>query len=55
MSTYLQVIVNKYKDDDKIVNELGLDVENVLEFEANEKYIFLYYGNSSTPRLGSLE
>ena len=40
MSIDLKVIAENYKVDDKIVNELGLDVENVLEFDVNGRIYF---------------
>ena len=52
MSEDLKVIVENYKVDDEIVNKLGLDVENVLEFDVNGRYIFLHYGKYGMPMLG---
>ena len=52
MSIDLKVIMENYKVDNEIVNELGLDAENVLEFDVNGRYIFLHCGICGGPLLG---
>ena len=39
-------IINNYQVDDKLVEELGLDVENVLDLDRtlNRKFEFVHYG-----------
>ena len=46
MSVSLKEIIDNYKGDDKIVNKLSLDVENVLDLDrtVNAKFEFLHYG-----------
>ena len=52
MRTDINVNVDNYKNYNKIVTNLGLDVENILVFDRNEKYEFFYYGACDGPILG---
>ena len=54
MSVSLKDIIDNYKGDNKIVNKLGLDVENVLDLDRtlNGKFEFLHCGMCGRPLLG---
>ena len=52
MVVALRDIMDNYKTDEDIVAETGSDMENVLDFDWNERYKFVHCGTCGGPMLG---